>query len=148
MGDWIYIAGGEWSASCPGRFTPGERAPGTHWIGGWVDPRAGLDDIEKRNFLTLPELELRPFSRPARSQLVYRLLYPASRGGYIWELKWLSNCHFKKSWNSNHFQNAFMIMRWRIMFLQSSQWIADHILITTELDHLLIKLHHSVYVNT
>jgi hypothetical protein len=26
---------------------PGERAPGTHFIGGWVDPRAGLDDMEK-----------------------------------------------------------------------------------------------------
>jgi hypothetical protein len=25
---------GEWSASRPGRFTPGERDPGTHWIGG------------------------------------------------------------------------------------------------------------------
>jgi hypothetical protein len=34
------LAGGEWSASRPGRFTPGERAPGTYWIGGWVDSRA------------------------------------------------------------------------------------------------------------
>jgi hypothetical protein len=25
-----------------------------------VDPRVGLDDVEKRKFLTLPELELRP----------------------------------------------------------------------------------------
>jgi len=25
---------GEWSASRPGRFTPGETAAGTHWIGG------------------------------------------------------------------------------------------------------------------
>jgi hypothetical protein len=47
------LAGGEWSASRLGRFTPGERATGTHWIGGWVDPRAGLDDVEKRKFLTL-----------------------------------------------------------------------------------------------
>jgi hypothetical protein len=38
------LTGGEWSASRPGRFTPGERAPGTHWIGGWVDPTAGVDD--------------------------------------------------------------------------------------------------------
>jgi len=28
------LEGGEWSASRPGRFTPMERAPGTHWIGG------------------------------------------------------------------------------------------------------------------
>jgi hypothetical protein len=54
-------------------FTPlplysGERAPPTNWIGGWVGPRAGLDDVEKTKFLTLPELELRPLGRPARSQ--------------------------------------------------------------------------------
>jgi hypothetical protein len=41
------LVGGECSASRPGRFTSVKRAPGTHWIGGWVDPRAGLDDIEK-----------------------------------------------------------------------------------------------------
>jgi hypothetical protein len=56
MGECMYIytyfstlalVGGEWSASRPRRFTPEERVPGTHWIGGWVDPRAGLDDMEK-----------------------------------------------------------------------------------------------------
>jgi hypothetical protein len=40
----------------------------------WVDPRAGLDDGEKRKFLTLPGLELRPLGRPARSQSLSRLL--------------------------------------------------------------------------
>jgi hypothetical protein len=52
------LVGGEWSTSRPGRFTPGERALGTHFIGGWVDLRAGLDDLEKRKFLALPGLEL------------------------------------------------------------------------------------------
>jgi hypothetical protein len=52
------LVGGEWSASSPGRFTPGERAPGAHWIGGFVGPRAGLDDTEKRKFLTIPRPEL------------------------------------------------------------------------------------------
>jgi hypothetical protein len=52
------LGGGEWSASRPGRFTPEKRAPGIHWIGGWVDPRAGLDDVEKRKFLTLPGVEI------------------------------------------------------------------------------------------
>jgi hypothetical protein len=37
---------------------PRERAPDTHWIRGWVDPRAGLDDVEKRNFCTLTVFEL------------------------------------------------------------------------------------------
>jgi hypothetical protein len=57
---------------------PGERAPGTHWIGGSVDPRAGLDDMEKRKFLTLLGLELRPLGRPTRSQSYYRLRYSGS----------------------------------------------------------------------
>jgi hypothetical protein len=72
------LAGGEWSGSRPCRFTPGEEAPGTHWIGGWVDPRDGLDHVEKRKFLSLPELELRPLGRPARRQSLYRLCYPGS----------------------------------------------------------------------
>jgi hypothetical protein len=42
------LDGSAWSASHPGRFTPRERAPDTHWIGGWVGPRAGLDAAEKR----------------------------------------------------------------------------------------------------
>jgi hypothetical protein len=67
------LAGGEWSASRPGRFIPGDRAPSTHWVGGWVDHIAGLDDVEKRKFLTIPGLELRPLGRQARSQLLYRL---------------------------------------------------------------------------
>jgi hypothetical protein len=39
---------GEWSASRPSRFIPRERDPGTHWIGGWVGPRAGPDTVVKR----------------------------------------------------------------------------------------------------
>jgi len=31
------VLGVEWSASQPGRFTPRERAPGTHWIGNCED---------------------------------------------------------------------------------------------------------------
>jgi hypothetical protein len=31
--------------------------PGTHWIGGWVGPGTGLDDV-KRKFLPLPGLEV------------------------------------------------------------------------------------------
>jgi hypothetical protein len=45
-----------------------------------VDPRAGLDIVEKRNFLILPGLELGPLGRPARSQSLYRLRYPRSPG--------------------------------------------------------------------
>jgi hypothetical protein len=55
-----------------GSFTSGKRVSGTHWIGGWVDPRGGLDDLEKRKFLILPGLELRPLGRPLRSQSLYQ----------------------------------------------------------------------------
>jgi hypothetical protein len=65
------LVGGEWSASRPFRFTPGERASGTHWIRGWVGPSASLDNMEKRKFLTLPGLKLRPLGRPALSQSLY-----------------------------------------------------------------------------
>jgi hypothetical protein len=37
----------ELSASRHGRFTPRKRAPGAHWIGGWVGPRAVLDAVVK-----------------------------------------------------------------------------------------------------
>jgi hypothetical protein len=40
---WRWVA-----ASRPGRSTPRERAPGTHWIGSWVCPRAGRDAVSKR----------------------------------------------------------------------------------------------------
>jgi hypothetical protein len=36
------LVGGEW-----------ERAPDTHWMGAWVDPRAGQDDMEKIKFVVL-----------------------------------------------------------------------------------------------
>jgi hypothetical protein len=64
------LAGGEWLASRPGSFTPG-----THWIGGSVDPRARLDVVENSIFFTLARLELETPGRPARSQSLYRLRY-------------------------------------------------------------------------
>jgi hypothetical protein len=38
----------EWSASLSCRFTPGERALGIHWMGGWVGSRVRPDAMEKR----------------------------------------------------------------------------------------------------
>jgi hypothetical protein len=56
------LVGERWAAR-PGRFTPDN-----HWIGDWVDPRAGLDIVEKRKFLTLPGLEVSRYTD-------YRLLF-------------------------------------------------------------------------
>jgi hypothetical protein len=43
-----------------------------------VGPRASLDNMEKRKFLTLTGLKLRLLGCPAHSQLLYRLCYSGS----------------------------------------------------------------------
>jgi hypothetical protein len=41
---------------------PRETAPGIHWIGGWMGPRARLDAMEKRKIVPLPGIQPRPSS--------------------------------------------------------------------------------------
>jgi len=43
----------------PAALLPRERAPCTHWIGGWVGPRAVLDAMVKRK-IPSPHQELNP----------------------------------------------------------------------------------------
>jgi hypothetical protein len=66
--EWMYssthsltsaLDGGEWSASRTGHFTSRERASGTHWIGGWVGPRAVIDAVVKRE-IPYPRRESNP----------------------------------------------------------------------------------------
>jgi hypothetical protein len=54
------LDGGEWSAASPGRFAPRERAPATHWIGGWVGSRDVLDPAVKRKIPSPPPGESNP----------------------------------------------------------------------------------------
>jgi len=51
--------GGEWSASRPDHYNPGERTSGGHWIGGWVGPTAGLDIMAIIPSVPLPGIKLR-----------------------------------------------------------------------------------------
>jgi hypothetical protein len=46
------------------RFTPEEISRCPSWIRVWLGFRIGLDEVKKRKFLTLPELELRPLYCP------------------------------------------------------------------------------------
>ena len=55
----------------PATLTPGKR-PGTHCVGGWVGPRAGVEGCGKSH----PPTEIRSPDRPARSESLYRLRYP------------------------------------------------------------------------
>jgi hypothetical protein len=46
---------GEWLVSRPGRFTSGETAPGTHWIGSWVVPQTLWTLWKREKTLSLAE---------------------------------------------------------------------------------------------
>jgi hypothetical protein len=70
------LVGGDWPASCPGPFTPPppppeKEFPDTHPTGGWVGPRAGKKEVEKKKFLALPEHEYRPLGLPARNKSLF-----------------------------------------------------------------------------
>jgi hypothetical protein len=49
----------------------GERDSGTHWIGGRIGPRGGLDAVEKRK-ISCPSWESKPY-RPGRNLSLYLL---------------------------------------------------------------------------
>jgi hypothetical protein len=70
------LDGDEWSASRNGRFTPRARAPGSHWVGGWMGLRAGLDTVVKIK-IPRPCRDSNP-EHPARSPALYHWAIPAS----------------------------------------------------------------------
>jgi hypothetical protein len=55
------LFGGEWSASCSGRFTPGNKRKE-----GWVEPSADVDDLEDVKVLD-PTGTRTPAPRPFNS---------------------------------------------------------------------------------
>jgi hypothetical protein len=65
---------GEWSASCLGRFTPKERAPGTHWIGGWMGPRASVDTAVRRK-IPNPCRDSNPYHPASSNTLLASVLW-------------------------------------------------------------------------
>jgi hypothetical protein len=65
------LDGGEWLASRLSHFIPRVRTPGTHLIGGWVEPRAGLDAMVKRKIACFCRES--NHGLPARSPSQYRL---------------------------------------------------------------------------
>jgi hypothetical protein len=60
---------GQCHAPAMPRFTPRERTPSTHWIGGWMGPRASLDAEAQRKILC-PCRGSNP-GHPVHSQTLY-----------------------------------------------------------------------------
>ena len=77
------LEGGEWSATPPGRILLQER-PGTHFTGGWVCPRDGLD---RRKILVPTGIRSRSVQLVAQS--LYRLSHPGGVGLFVKLIKWL-----------------------------------------------------------
>jgi hypothetical protein len=98
-----------------------------------VDPRADLDDFEKRKLSTLPGLELRPLSRPARSQSLYRLRYPGSL--YVLVLSDNFASHFETKFDT---RTRIMIVNFTFM----KELITDCVLINLE-----DNIHFCVYIS-
>jgi hypothetical protein len=59
------------------RFTPGKKAPGTHCIGGWVDPRTGLEAEARGKILRFRRKS--NHGRPVSSQTLYWTNHPAHK---------------------------------------------------------------------
>jgi hypothetical protein len=72
----------------------------THWLRGWVGPRAGVDSVAKRKKVSFPWRESNP-SRPARSLVAIRTelsqLRPVFLSAFLCKifcrgcLKWMSS---------------------------------------------------------
>jgi hypothetical protein len=68
-------------------ITPGERAHSTHWTKGWVSPRTGVDNVERRKILPLLGLELQPLHCPACSQSLQWVHYSNLYSFSHWSIK-------------------------------------------------------------
>jgi hypothetical protein len=69
----------------PATLYPGERTPGTHWTGGWVGPKAGLDAEARRKILCLCRGS--NFGRPVHSQDTILTELPwLSHQGVVWPI--------------------------------------------------------------
>jgi len=56
------LDGGEWLASRHNSFTLGVRTHVTHWIGGWVGSRTGLDDVARTKIPSIPMPDIESWS--------------------------------------------------------------------------------------
>jgi hypothetical protein len=68
-------------------LSTGTTLPFTHWIGGWVGPRAGLDAVEKREILLLSGIQPRP-SSPYPVTIPPEISRPLTTHGFNCGIRW------------------------------------------------------------
>jgi hypothetical protein len=86
---------------------PRGKDPCTHWIGGWMGPRTGLDTEAKgKNPLPVPGIETRSPGLAVRSQILY----------------WLSYCGFEKQLKV--ITNVIMYVRFHVLTAVSTKIVA------------------------
>jgi hypothetical protein len=99
MGEWRYRSTildigtrRRWVVSFTSQWLyPRERAPGTHWIGSWVGPRAGLEAAEY--IKSLPPIGNRtPVVHPIACRPVYRKANSCSENTDFYETKFFFQC--------------------------------------------------------
>jgi hypothetical protein len=130
LGEWRYssthsltsaLDGGEWSASRPGCFTPREKAPGTHWIGGWVGSRTVLDAVGKRR-IPSPRQESNPrtpivqpvgqrFTDWAIAAVTLLLLYITC---------WSNHCKKCVWWDGSGWDHRSLVLRFLFVWTRQS----------------------------
>jgi hypothetical protein len=137
------LDGGEWLASCPGRFIPREGKLRTHWIGNWVASRAGLDAVVKRKFPT--HAGTRTPDHPARSPALCHWVLWASRSAHK---MFHSLCAFNKAVQF-HVTSLCSLIVW-VCFMNLDQAILDYCLMQILFEdtvHLLSQLFGSYWQN-
>jgi hypothetical protein len=120
------LEGGGWSASRPGRFTPG-----THCIlqeTRWSPEPVWTQRLQEKSSLPPPGIEPRSPGRPVRSQTLYWLSYPGSMHIYIY----------------------IYIYIWKVLILSSTRWRgwlvsthASHSVVPCVLSIICFAIHHT-----
>jgi hypothetical protein len=145
MGEWMHRSifldldtSWRWVVSFPPRLLyPRGKSPHNHWIGGCVDPRVGLDNMEKWKFLTPPGLELRLQGRPASSQSLYRLHYPGSLiTGTILPYPWIVKIHLNKRQLARSWPTALLTFMHRVSAREFLAILTRNCLITMSIPRL------------
>jgi hypothetical protein len=98
----LALVGGGWPASHPDRFTPRERGHGTHWIGGWVGHRTGLNKNSCPNCtqtLTFQSSSPQPPALvTALSWLPPTFRYEDNIKVHLQEIGWSDMAHYRAQW--------------------------------------------------